>query len=65
MGKPRGPDMIKEHNCTPEKGDWVLFVKDDIVACDKNAKKIIKIAAKYNRRDVIISKEPISNHCFY
>lgn len=57
--------MVKERKCVPKKGDWVLFVKSDIVACDKDALKIMQIANKYDREDIVIAKEPMSNHCFY
>lgn len=49
----------------PKSGDWVILVNDRVVACDKNVKKIMKIAGEYEGEEYIISKEPSSNHCYY
>jgi hypothetical protein len=57
--------MRKNTTCVPKKGDWVLLINDDVVACDKNAKKIMKIANQYTDSEVVISKVPSSSHCYY
>ncbi|MCK4757031.1 MAG: hypothetical protein KAS67_01120 [Thermoplasmata archaeon] len=57
--------MKKEEQCIPKKGDWVVIVKDKIVACESNPKDLMVIADKYPPEDVIIAKEPSSNYCYY
>lgn len=57
--------MKKTARCVPKKGDWVLLINDSVVACDKSALKIMKLADKYGDQEVVIAKEPSSNHCYY
>ncbi len=57
--------MKKTTRCVPKKGDWVLLINDSVVACNKSALKIMKLADKYGDQEVVIAKEPSSNHCYY
>ena len=57
--------MKKTVGCTPKKGDWVLLIDDDVVACNKSALKIMELADKYSDSKVVISKEPSSKYCYY
>ena len=46
-------------------GDWVLLKGDHVLASDPDAAKIIKLADKLNDEQLVISKQPVSEHCYY
>jgi len=47
-------------------GDWVILKKDKIVEQNKDLKVILEIGEKkYKDKDVVISKIPSGNPCFY
>ena len=46
-------------------GDWVLLKDDCVIASDKDARKIIELAQAYEPGDVVVSKEPVSQYCYY
>ncbi len=49
----------------PNDGDWVILRGDDIVECDPDIKKILEIAKKYNDNEIVVSKMPSAEYCFY
>jgi len=51
--------------CVPKPGDWVLLKDDNVIACDKDARKIMELAQDYEPGEVVVSKEPISQYCYY
>jgi hypothetical protein len=46
-------------------GDWVLLKGDHVIASDPDAAKIIMLADKLQDGELVISKEPVSQHCYY
>ena len=65
--KEDGPDRGRtmKERCTPRPGDWVLLKDDTAIACDHNFEEIARLAEKYKLGEVVISKEPVSQHCYY
>ncbi len=57
--------MTKPQECVPNKGDWVILKDDVILFCDPSSKIIMKKAKQLDDDEIVISKEPSSNHCFY
>ncbi len=57
--------MKKTEKCVPKKGDWVLLINDNVIACDRDVKKIMEMADRYSKKEVVIAKEPSSSHCYY
>lgn len=51
--------------CVPKPGDWVLLKGNSVLACGSDVKALIELAEKHGFEDVVISKEPISQHCYY
>jgi hypothetical protein len=56
-------NMPDEHR--PKPGDWVLLNGDDVVACGRDVKSLIALAGQYTPGALVISKEPVSKHCYY
>jgi len=48
-----------------KQGDWVLFRGDTLLKSDSNLSKILEEAEQYDEDEVVITKEPSSDHCFY
>lgn len=46
-------------------GDWVILKDDEIIESAIDIKDILKLAEKYNRDEITISKNPSSLYCFY
>jgi len=46
-------------------GDWVLLKGDRVIASDPDAAKIIMLADQLHDEELVISKEPVSQHCYY
>ncbi|MHA1610897.1 MAG: DUF5678 domain-containing protein, partial [Promethearchaeota archaeon] len=46
-------------------GKWVLLKDDQIIESDDSPRELHKKAQKYNKDEVIISKIPSSEYCFY
>ena len=59
----RGRAMTER--CNPKPGDWVLLKDDTAIACDHDFEQVARLADKYKPGEVVISKEPISQHCYY
>ncbi|MEM2870707.1 MAG: hypothetical protein QW379_09900 [Thermoplasmata archaeon] len=49
----------------PEPGEWVLLRDDEIIACDSDVARLMELARRYSPGEVVISKEPVSQHCYY
>ena len=48
-----------------KKGDWFLLRHGKKIASDQDLSVILKKADKYDEDEVVISKEPKSDHCYY
>ncbi len=48
-----------------KKGDWVLLRNNTPIASDPDLSNILKESEKYGEDEVVISKEPSSEHCYY
>ncbi len=48
-----------------KKGDWVLLRDNTPVASDSDLSVILKESEKYDEDEVVISKEPSSEHVYY
>lgn len=46
-------------------GDWVLLKGDTVIASDPDAARIMKLANELGDDELVISKEPISQYCYY
>jgi tartrate dehydratase beta subunit/fumarate hydratase class I family protein len=46
-------------------GDWVLLKGDSVIASDSDVRKIMEIYDRSGDVDLVISKEPVSRHCYY
>jgi hypothetical protein len=46
-------------------GDWVLLKDDTVIASNKDARIIIELAQAYEPGEVVVSKEPVSQYCYY
>lgn len=47
-------------------GEWVILKDDEIIAHNKDLKIILELGEKqYKDEEVIISKIPSTNSCFY
>ena len=51
--------------CNPNPGDWVLLKVDVAIACDHDFEQVFRLSEKYKPGEVVISKEPVSQHCYY
>jgi hypothetical protein len=51
--------------CNPNPGDWVLLKDDVAIACDHDFEQVFRLSEKYKPGEVVISKEPVSQHCYY
>lgn len=48
-----------------KKGDWVLLRNDTPIASDSDLSKILKEYERHGENEVVISKEPSSENCYY
>jgi hypothetical protein len=46
-------------------GEWVILENNEIIEHDQDARVILAKAKRYGGRDIIISKEPSGQNCFY
>jgi hypothetical protein len=46
-------------------GEWVILIGTTVVEHNKDISKILKLANKYNKEEITISKEPSAKYCFY
>jgi predicted nucleotidyltransferase len=46
-------------------GDRVLLKDDTVIACDRDARRIMEIYNRSGDPDLVISKEPVSRRCYY
>jgi len=51
--------------CVPKPGDWVLLKGDSVIACGRDVKRLMDMALADTSEEMVISKEPISQHCYY
>lgn len=50
---------------TLNEGDWALFRGDTLIKADSDLSKILDESEKYDEENVVITKEPSSDNCFY
>lgn len=50
---------------TIKPGEWVILRGDEIIEHDSSAEIIMELALKYRPEEIIITKEPTADYCFY
>lgn len=48
-----------------KEGDWTLFRGDILLDANSDLSKILEESEKYDEEEVVITKEPSSDKCFY
>ena len=48
-----------------EPGEWVILKDDEIIAHNHNAKIILEKAKDFEYGEIIVTKVPTANYCFY
>jgi|GEM_PF-1299876 len=56
---------IRIGDVTGAEGDWVVVFKGEVVASDKDIKKVFKIAEKYPAKDTVVTRVPYPNASFF
>jgi|GEM_PF-6043418 len=46
-------------------GEWVLLKGDEVIAHNRSIREIIRVYQKMKDDNLIISKEPSSQNCYY
>ena len=58
-------DITDLGEVTGKEGEWVVVVKDKVVASDNDAGKMLRLSEKYPDEDVVVTKILYPNASFY
>lgn len=49
----------------PLSGEWVILKNDEVIEHHPDAKVILQLAEKYSGEEIVVSKVPSADYCFY